>query len=298
MRLGIHLPFKGPDGDVRTSEGVMADAQAIEAAGFDGIWIGDGLAAMPRPDPLMWLLVAAAATKHVEVGTCIYQVPLRNPVELAQRLLTIHTLTNGRFTLGAGAGSGSKGYQAVGGNFEHRFRKLRDDLKAIRALCNGEAVDGAQLYPWPSALGGPPIVIGAWASERWMQRGAQEYEGWMCSGSFGRSKERGHETTMNSLREKLQVFREMGGKRAMISSVMVDLNNPESDLADDEPFNLRCGPKSAAERLERLREMGYDDLLLVKAQPGRLLYEADLPKEDLEQLRGLLKREPVAALSE
>lgn len=289
MRLGIHLPFKGPDGTVRNAEGVQADAQAIEAAGFDGIWIGDGLAAMPRPDPLMCLLVAAAGTKRIEVGTCIYQVPLRHPAELAQRLMTLHSLTQGRFTLGVGAGSGPRGYEAVGGDFSTRFRKLRDDLIAIRKLCNGEKVGEAQLYPWPEALGGPPIVIGSWSSERWMRRAAEEYDGWMCSGSFHRSKDRGHETSFKSLGETLQRFRDMGGKRAMISSVMVDLNQPESHLAEDEPFNLRCGPESAAERLARLEEIGYDDVLLVKTQEGRLLYEANLTDEDLVQLRGLVK---------
>ena len=292
MRLGIHLPFKGPEGNVRDAAGVMEDARNIEAAGFDGIWIGDGLAAMARPDPLMWLLVAGAATQRLEIGTCIFQVPLRNPVELAQRLLTLHTLTNGRFVLGAGSGSGDRGYKAVGGDFDHRFGKLRDDLVTIRKLCSGETVDGANLYPWPEAMGGPPIVIGAWSSERWMRRAAEEYDGWMCSGSFHRSKAKGHETTFISLADTLQKFRDMGGKRAMISSVMVDLTQPESRLGDDEPFNLRCGPESAAERLGRIAEIGYDDVLLVKAQEGRSLYEAHLSVEDLATLRGLVRREP------
>src|SRR5690606_28816985 len=108
--------------------------------GLDGIWIGDGLAAMARPDPLMWLLVAAAGTKDIEVGTCVFQVPLRNPVELAQRFLTLHALTRGRFTVGVGSGSGRKGFDAVGGDFDHRFRTLRDHLITIRRLCNGEEV--------------------------------------------------------------------------------------------------------------------------------------------------------------
>jgi alkanesulfonate monooxygenase SsuD/methylene tetrahydromethanopterin reductase-like flavin-dependent oxidoreductase (luciferase family) len=297
MRLGIHSPFKGPDGEVRTAEGVIADSRAIEAAGFDGIWIGDGLAAMARPDTLSWLLTAGVATQHIEVGTCIYQVPLRNPVELAQRLMTIHTLLKGRFTLGVGSGSGDRGYKAVGGDFDHRFKKLREDLKVIRALCNGEKVGDANLFPWPAALGGPPIVIGAWQNPKWMQRAATQYDGWMCSGSFHRSKGRGDETTFNSLRETLQRYRDMGGKRAMISSVMVDLTQPESHLADDEPFQVRCGPESAAERLGKLEDMGWDDVLLVKAQPGRSLYEADLSAEDLATLRGLVKRAASPQLS-
>ena len=181
----------------------------------------------------------------------------------------------------------------MGDDFDHRFRLLRDDLKLIRRLCSGEIVDGANLYPWESTLDGPPIVIGAWHSERWMRRGAEEYEGWMCSGSFGHSKATGDETTFDSLEAKLKQFRDMGGKRALISSVMIDLNQPNTHLADDEPFNLRCGPEAAAERLARLDEMGYDDILLVKRDSSvRLsLYEDDVSREELDLIRGLLKRD-------
>jgi alkanesulfonate monooxygenase SsuD/methylene tetrahydromethanopterin reductase-like flavin-dependent oxidoreductase (luciferase family) len=294
MRLGIHMPLKDENGAVLSAEGVMQRARAIADAGFDGIWIGDGIGAMARPDPLMWLLVAATGAPGLEVGTCIFQVPLRNPVELAQRFLTLHALTRGRFTVGVGAGSGRQGFDALGmGNaFDHRFRLLRDDLALIRRLCNGEVVDGANLYPWESTMGGPPIVIGAWHSERWMRRGAQEYDGWMCSGSFGHSKAKGDETTFKSLEEKLKQFRDMGGKRAMISSVMIDLNQSNTNLADDEPFNLRCGPEAAVERLTRLDEMGYDDILLVKRDASRRLslYEDDFTREELDTIRGLLKR--------
>jgi alkanesulfonate monooxygenase SsuD/methylene tetrahydromethanopterin reductase-like flavin-dependent oxidoreductase (luciferase family) len=294
MRLGIHLPFKGPDNQVLNGRAVMEVARNIEDAGFDGIWIGDGLAAMARPDPLSWLLTAALATGHIEVGTCILQVPLRDPVELAQRFLTLHTLTDGRFSIGVGSGSGPVGYQAVGGDFEGRFRKLNHDLQIIKRLCNGEKVGNTSLHVWPSALGGPPILIGAWSSPIWVRRAAEEYDGWMCSGSFHRSKARGDETTFRTLASNLRRYRDLGGKRALISSVMIDLNQPEAKLGDDEPFHMRCGPESAAERLERVREIGYDDILLVKAERGRSIYEAYLTPEELATIRGLLKpmREP------
>jgi alkanesulfonate monooxygenase SsuD/methylene tetrahydromethanopterin reductase-like flavin-dependent oxidoreductase (luciferase family) len=301
MRLGIHMPLlDGETGKPLNNKGLTARAQAIEAAGIDGIWIGDGLGAISRPDPLMWLLVAAAATERIEVGTCIYQVPLRHPAELAQRLITLQALCEGRFTLGVGSGSGANGYRTVGReeDFERRFKLLNEDLVLIRKLCNGETVDGVNLHPWESTLGGVPIVIGAWSSDVWVRRAAQVYDGWMCSGSFGRSKAAGHETTFNSMRANIQRFRDYGGKRAMVSSILVDLNEPESHLADDEPFNLFCGPESAAERLGKLEEMGYDDVLLVKRDSTRRLslYESDLSAEDLVNIRNLVKRhEPAKA---
>ncbi len=79
----------------------------------------------------------------------------------------------------------------------------------------------------------------------------------------------------------------------MVSSILVDLTEPESKLGQDEPFNLFCGPESAAERLTRVAELGYDDVLLVKRDSARRLslYEADLDGEDLASIRGLVPRD-------
>ena len=99
MRLGIGLPSRQSDGTAPTIAHIMHRAQLIERLGFDGIWLGDsvGRAKWPVPDPLAWLTAAAAATTHIELGTAVIQVPLRRPVELAQRLLSLHALSGGRF---------------------------------------------------------------------------------------------------------------------------------------------------------------------------------------------------------
>ena len=52
----------------------------------------------------MWLLTAAQATSRIEVGTAVYQVPLRPAVDLAQQLLTMRALTGNRFTAGVAPG--------------------------------------------------------------------------------------------------------------------------------------------------------------------------------------------------
>ena len=55
-------------------------------------------------------------TKKVELGTCILQVPLRHPVELAHRVLSAHYLSGGRLRLGVGAVSTKADFDAVGLN--------------------------------------------------------------------------------------------------------------------------------------------------------------------------------------
>jgi alkanesulfonate monooxygenase SsuD/methylene tetrahydromethanopterin reductase-like flavin-dependent oxidoreductase (luciferase family) len=294
MRLGIHLPVVDSEGRALTAAGVAQRARDIEAAGFNSVWLGDHIGG--RPDALMMLLVAAAATERLEVGTAILQLPLRNPGELARRFLTLHALTRGRFSAGVGSGSAQRSFDAIGegDRFARRFQILREDLSTIRRLCRGERVGEADLQPLPEALGGPPIIIGAWASGIWVKRAAREYEGWMASG--GR-------TNLKNLAEGIKRYRDEGGKRAMVATILVDLSLAEGPLDEDSTelrgdlaslgrrygpengFTLLCGPKSASERLHRLADLGFDDALLVKRNPTNIY--GDLTEEDLHSLRSL-----------
>jgi len=298
MRLALNMPLLDRSGAALDAAGIARRAQLMEREGFDGIWLGDSFSpGMTRPDPLMWLLVAAAATTRIEVGTSILIVPLRDPVELAQRFLTLQQLTGGRFTVGVGSGSTRSNYEALGRDFDGRFAAMKADLEAIRALCRGEHVGAAFLNPWPSAVPGPPIVIGAWHSGIWLKRAVEQYDGWMCSA--GR-------TNLRTMREAIKRYRDLGGKRAIISSCMIDLTAPTTPLSEDDPFHLRCDPKEAADRLHRVAELGFDDVLLVKQdharsrilhgapEAGRTLsiYESDYDEEELPLIRSLIERDP------
>jgi alkanesulfonate monooxygenase SsuD/methylene tetrahydromethanopterin reductase-like flavin-dependent oxidoreductase (luciferase family) len=279
VRLGISLPTRQSDGRAPTIGQLTQRAHLIERLGFDGIWLGDsvGRVQWPVPDPLVWLTAAAAATDRIELGTCILQVPLRHPVELAQRLLAVHALAGGRFAAGLGSGSTLADFEAVGVPYEQRFRLLAQALPTIRRLCRGERVGAAYLAPWSDTGGGPPILIGSWHSGLWVQRAAQEYDGWLASGYF---------TTFRQLREGIQRFRDAGGKRALVSTITVNLLAESTPFDEDARFNLECGEHQAAERLQRLAELGYDDALLTRANHN----EADLPEEDLIRIRALLPR--------
>jgi alkanesulfonate monooxygenase SsuD/methylene tetrahydromethanopterin reductase-like flavin-dependent oxidoreductase (luciferase family) len=289
VKLGVGLPHQRADGTSFTATEVMDRARLIESVGFDGIWVPDsiGRLATPRPDPLMWLLLAAAGTQRVELGTAILQVPLRGTVELAQRLLALHAVSRGRFTVGVGAGSTQADFTAVGADYEARFRTLAQALPKMRRLFRGERVDDADLHPWPDAIGGPPIVIGSWASGQWVLRAANEYDGWMASGAL---------TTFRVLAEGIKRYRDAGGKRALVSTIDVDLSAPTTAWSEDDRFSLRCEPAAAAERLHRLVELGFDDALLRPKIPRaqelpRHHNEADPTEEELRAIRALVPLE-------
>lgn len=254
MRLGMVLPAVEPDGSPLTPAGLAEGARRLEQHGFAGVWAFDAIGrGFMLPDPLIALSVAATVTDTVDVGTCILQVPLRRPVELAHRVATAHLVCGGRLVLGVGAGSTEADFAAVGVDHATRLRALGDALPVMRALWQGETVGAARLTPWPATIGGPPVLIGSWAGGAWIERAAREYDGWIASAA---------KTSFSLLEEGLGRFRALGGGRAVVTNLEVDLSAPSGASDDDGPFTLRCPPEEAAARLRRLADLGFDDAVL------------------------------------
>ncbi len=116
-----------------------------------------------------------------------------------------------------------------------------------------------------------------------VKRAARGYAGWVASA--GR-------TNVKTLEEGIKRFRDAGGKRAAVCSVFFDLSAPNKPLLEDEPYNLRCGPAAAAERLQRLADPGFDDVVLAKqAKPPLQYYEPDITPEELLTLRSLMPKD-------
>ncbi len=271
MRLGINLRIEKDDST--TSGKVIAAMRAAERIGFDSLWFFDSIGRRNFfPDPMIQVSVAAAVTERVEVGTCILQVPLRHPVELAHRILTAQLMTGGRLRLGVGAGSTRADFEAVGRDYDTRFKAMREALPLMQRLWRGETVDGVNLLPPAAAKGGPPILIGSWAGGRWIPAAAQEYDGWIASAVY---------TGAPTLKMGIERFREAGGKRALVTNITVDLKAPTTALADEGPYTLRCSPDEARARLARLAEFGFDDAVLVVE---------DVSEENLKAVRALWPR--------
>jgi alkanesulfonate monooxygenase SsuD/methylene tetrahydromethanopterin reductase-like flavin-dependent oxidoreductase (luciferase family) len=265
---------------------------------------------MARPNPLMWLLVAGTATERVELGTSVLIAPSRHPYAMAQDFLTLQALVPDRFSIGVGAGSGRAGAEAMGYDFDDRFKRLHGHMAQVREIMAGgspiqfgqnqsnsaaPAADSHRpagtpagrmpsMTPWGAITGGPKFILGAWHSEISLRRAVREYDGWMCSA--GR-------TNYNTMEEAMKMFRDLGGKRAMVSTCLTDLRAESKPQTDDDSFYLQCSPEEARDRLGRLDALGFDDILLVHAnheKPGAL-YEPDFSLEDMEEIRTLLPKD-------
>ena len=69
------------------------------------------------------------------------------------------------------------------------------------------------------------------------------------------------------LAEGIGRYRAAGGKRAIVTNIAVDLSAPPAPLPDTAPFHLRCAPETAARRLRQVRDLGFDDAILVLKTP-------------------------------
>jgi alkanesulfonate monooxygenase SsuD/methylene tetrahydromethanopterin reductase-like flavin-dependent oxidoreductase (luciferase family) len=249
-------------------------ARRVEAAGFPGIWTGDSLGrGRATLDSLQLLTALAALTSKVELGISVLQLPLRNPVELAHRVQSVQAMSGGRLILGVGSGSTRDDFELLGYDYDHRFRTFRQDLEIMDRVWNGEPVNGGTLSSWPGCKGGPPILIGAWRSPRWITYAAKEAEGWTPSGRF---------SSLEDLEYGMKVYRDAGGTNAVLANCSIDLKErPESaELAKVAAVNFICSPDEARRRIKRVEEMGFEEVL-IGSQFGAV--------DEIERVRDFLK---------
>src|SRR5260370_22338827 len=180
MRLSV-VTFMRPGTEPRDRPlaRIVDYARRIERRGFPGIWVTDSLGrGRPTLDPLVALGTLCAATKGVELGTAVLQVSLRHPIELAHRVQSVQALSGGRLRLGVGSGSTRADFDLLGADYDQRFRTLMRSLDTMRTAWRGEPVNGGGLSPGPGCEGGPPGLLGAWGSARWVPFAAKRCQGW------------------------------------------------------------------------------------------------------------------------
>jgi alkanesulfonate monooxygenase SsuD/methylene tetrahydromethanopterin reductase-like flavin-dependent oxidoreductase (luciferase family) len=274
MRLSV-VTFMRPGGESpgRSLDRIVDYARRIEAGGFPGIWVTDSAGrGQPTLDPLVALGALAAVTRRVELGTAVLQVSLRQPVDLAHRAQSVQALSGGRLRLGVGSGSTQADFDLFGADYAQRFRTLMSSLEIMRRVWRGDTVNGGALTPWPGSEGGPPVLLGAWRNPRWIAYAAKQCQGWIASGLY---------SSWEDLENGMRLYREAGGVNAVLANVVVDLSNrPEpGSLAERAKVSLVCLPDDARQRLKRLEQIGFDEVLLVS--PGNALGELERVRDYL-----------------
>ncbi|GAY07597.1 LLM class flavin-dependent oxidoreductase [Pseudonocardia sp. N23] len=163
------------------SDGLAGAMAAIDAHGFDSLWMSEVLTSS-GPDPLVALASVAHLNPSRRLGATIV-LPGRNPVRLAKSLATLDHLTGGRLllTLVPGLPRGAEG-QAVGVPVGDRGAVMDEVLPMLRRWWAGEEVDGVRVLPRPAQDPLEPWLAGlAPASLRRCGRFADGWLGAFCT---------------------------------------------------------------------------------------------------------------------
>jgi probable F420-dependent oxidoreductase len=184
-------------------------AKRAEELGFESYWTGDhpvfpavtddtypGMepgSPVPdyvekMPDPFVVLARVSGATASIKLGTSICLVPLRNPLVMANEIGTLDDLSGGRFLFGIGAGWSRDQCDIFGGDFDHRWTQIGESIGAMKGLWTQEQSEHHGHYydfpavkcaPKPKQKPHPPILLGAFPSDRIFRRIAEYGDGWL-----------------------------------------------------------------------------------------------------------------------
>ena len=192
-RLGYQIPnFTLPGiASADVFGNVIEQAKAAEAAGFDRVFVMDhfyqlpGLGAPEEPMYECYTLLSAIAqhTETVRLSSLVTGNTYRHPTLLAKTITALDHVSNGRATLGIGAGWFELEHDSLGyefGTFTDRFEKLEEALQIIIPMLRAETVslDGAH-YQVKDAVNSPapisdiPIMIGGSGEKKTLRMVAQ-----------------------------------------------------------------------------------------------------------------------------
>lgn len=163
-------------------------ATIAEASGFDTATIGHHHF-MPgnMSDPLTFMATVAARTDVLRVGTGIFQLPIHNPVRVAEQVATIDQISGGRVSLGVGMGWWPLEYQVHGSTFTQRGARMEEALQILRLAWTEEHATFAgrfhqfedlTVHPRPVQAPHPPIWVAGVAPAA-IERAARLGDAWL-----------------------------------------------------------------------------------------------------------------------
>jgi probable F420-dependent oxidoreductase len=166
-------------------------AAAAEAAGYDGVFTGE-----LNGDPFLPLVLAAASTEHIDIGTALAIAFARSPMSLAYTAHELQRFSQGRLVLGLGS--------QVKAHITRRFSmpwgrpaaQMKEFVLAMRAVwqcwSDGEPLRfEGEFYqhtlmtpafvPLPNEYGPPPIYL-AGVGDVMTRVAGEVADGFLCHG--------------------------------------------------------------------------------------------------------------------
>ncbi|MEK7334699.1 MAG: LLM class flavin-dependent oxidoreductase [Candidatus Binatota bacterium] len=249
--------------------------ERAEALGFHSLWVQEqaGLrAAAGALEGVSMLSYAAALTRRIRLGSAVFLINLRNPIQLAKSLASLDQLSQGRLIVGVGLGGVTRLYEAYGLSPEHRVSRFVEALTLMKKLWTEEnftfegkfwQIEKASLLPRPFQKPHPPVWFGA-NSPAALKRAVKHGSGFIGAGSSSSEDFKSKvQTVLSALAEAKKDSADfMIGKRVYLA---VDRDRERAAKRLREWFGLFYGQADLADRvavwgsaeecIERLKEI-------------------------------------------
>jgi len=197
----------------------------------------------PFLEPFSLIGALGAVTDRLRFVTFVLKLPVRSPVLVAKQATSTAVLTGNRLVLGVGSSPWREDYDLLGVPFEHRGRRMDEQIAVIRGLAAGGYFSyHGDLFDLPPVKMAPvpsqpvPILIGG-HSDGALRRAARLGDGWLHGGG-----DPGH---LPGLLARLGEFRRQEGTA-------------------DRPFEVHVISMDAfsAAGVQRLEEQGVTDVIV------------------------------------
>jgi alkanesulfonate monooxygenase SsuD/methylene tetrahydromethanopterin reductase-like flavin-dependent oxidoreductase (luciferase family) len=273
MHYGIEVVTLG---DYADPKNVLRLALAAEEAGWEGLFVWDHLGfawGAPSGDPWVILSATAACTKRLKLVSSVTPLPRRRIQILAQTLVSLDLLSEGRLIFGAGLGGAPEEFTAFGepSDTRERAEMLDEGLNLLDLLLRGEQVthdgthfhlDHVKLVPLPVQKPRIPVWIGGESPPA--LRRASRWDGWIIA-SLGMEGE--VVKTPDQLASQIRVIREHRLSPAPFDVAITGYTNPTENRLVLEYAD--AGVTWWVESLNGMRGSPEEMLLRVKAGPPK-----------------------------
>jgi len=181
-----------------------------ERLGYESVWLPEHLvlptrmSRSPHPgeehppvppttpvfDAFTYLGYLAGRTKHLRLGTHVYNLGLRHPFTSARSVQTLDVVSGGRVEFGIGASWLEEEWRAIGLDFASRGRRVDEAIDVCKRLWTEPEVaydgeffrfDAVAFEPKPVQQPWPPILVGG-ESPAALRRAARAGDGWIGMG--------------------------------------------------------------------------------------------------------------------
>jgi alkanesulfonate monooxygenase SsuD/methylene tetrahydromethanopterin reductase-like flavin-dependent oxidoreductase (luciferase family) len=254
--------------------------QVAEDMGIDTFWLGESHFRPNRAvlaSPLIAASAVAARTERIRVGLAVQVLPLANPLRVAEEAAMVDHISRGRLVFGVGRSSFLESYQGYNVDYEESRALFFEALEVIqRAWADAPLSYEGKYYtfhdvdvvPKPYQRPHPPVRVAV-----------ESRDTFPLIGRLGLPIFIRHQMDIPELQELLKQYQEerhaagfTGPNDVILQIAAYVAEGAEQAYTEPEASTMRqrrlvrealgrTGDREAFERLRRLSEVGYDEVL-------------------------------------